>query len=405
MPLEDIPSIRFLVVEDHGFQRWLIVNLLREMGATSVQSAPDGAAALNLLSAPDQAVDVVVSDLDMPGMDGMELVRHIAKAAHPAKLVIVSSLDRSLMATVETMARAYGIELLASIQKPLTAKKLQAAFGARPPGPRTAESAPPAPMAFGLTEVDWALRHGQFETYYQPKVELLTSAVRGAEALVRWRHPEHGVLSPSLFMPLVESGGLVDELTRQVTGAACARCVEWRRAGYLTNVSVNLSPSSLGDVTLAERMTRIAAESGLEPEHLLFEITESAATKEAGPELENLSRLRMRGFGLSIDDFGTGYSSMERLARIPFTELKIDQGFVRNAVTQDASRAMVESSLELARKLGITAVAEGVQSKAEWTLVLGLGCRLAQGHYVAEPMSAEEFARWAKARPKAANGA
>lgn len=392
----DIAQLRFLVVEDHGFQRWLIANLLEEVGARSVVTAADGEAALHLLTSQGEAIDVVVTDLDMPGMDGMELIRHIAKSKLSAGLILVSSLDRSVMATVETMAGAYRAKVLGAVQKPLTAKKLLAALGTIDEAHATASRKPAPRHSFTAAEIAWALRHGQFETHYQPKVELATEQIRGAEALTRWRHPDLGLLGPAAFMTVIETDGLADELTRYVVANAARNCVEWRNAGLGMNVSVNLSVASLSDVTLAERMTRLVAECSLDPRHLTFEITESATTREVGTKLENLARLRMRGFGLSIDDFGTGFSSMERLARIPFTELKIDQSFVRNAATQPSSRAMVESSLELAQKLGIQAAAEGVESQAEWALLMELGCKLAQGYYISEPLEPGEFQRWAR---------
>jgi EAL domain-containing protein (putative c-di-GMP-specific phosphodiesterase class I)/FixJ family two-component response regulator len=397
--MNEISQLRFLVVEDQGFQRWLVGNVLRDFGARSVLAAADGAEALQLLSA--DSIDVVITDLDMPEMDGMELIRRIAQLGHPVGVILVSSHDRSLMSTVESMAKAYNVTLLGAIQKPLTAKKLQGVLALL-----HARKAAPAPEAaaplVAASEIERALRTGEFETHFQPKVELKTGQVRGAEALVRWRHPSQGLLVPSVFMRTVEDGGWIDALTQAVVAEAMRNCAEWRQGGLAADVSVNLAPSLLSDVTLAERMAALAAASTLDPKHVTFEVTESAAVREEGPALENLSRLRMKGFGLSIDDYGTGYSSMERLARIPFTELKIDQGFVRKASTEAASRAMVESSLELARKLAIVAVAEGVESLAQWSLLLALGCELAQGHYISAPLGGTEFRRWARTRMKAA---
>jgi len=169
-------------------------------------------------------------------------------------------------------------------------------------------------------------------------------------------------------------------------------------------VSVNLSLASLEEMSLADRMVNLVVSQGLEVRHVIFEVTESAAATDVGRVLENLTRLRMKGFGLSIDDYGTGYSSMERLSRGPFTELKIDQGFVRDAVTQPSRRAMLESSLEVARKLRIPAVAEGVENQAQWDLLRSLDCPMAQGYFIARPMEAGEFLQWAAMRKAATAG-
>jgi len=397
--MNEIARLRFLVVEDQGFQRWLVANVLKDFGARSVVAAADGAEALQLLSG--DSIDVVITDLDMPGMDGMELIRRIAELRHPAGVILVSSHDRSLMSTVESMAKAYNVTLLGAIQKPLTAKKLQVVIGSLHLKKSTSAPDGAAPLV-AASEVERGLRTGEFETHFQPKVDLKTGQLRGAEALVRWRHPGQGLLAPSVFMPTVEDGGWIEALTHAVVADAVRNCVEWRQAGIAADVSVNLTPALLSDVTLADRMAALVAESALDAKHVTFEVTESAAVREEGPALENLSRLRMKGFGLSIDDYGTGYSSMERLARIPFTELKIDQGFVRRATTEASSRAMVESSLELAKKLAIVAVAEGVESLAQWSMLLALGCELAQGHYISAPLGGTEFRRWARTRIRAA---
>jgi len=156
-------------------------------------------------------------------------------------------------------------------------------------------------------------------------------------------------------------------------------------------VSVNVSLTSLGDVMLADRMDQIVQGSSLEPADVILEITETAAASHLGRVLENLSRLRMKGFGLSIDDFGTGYASMQQLSRIPFTELKVDQSFVRGAAAGGSSRAVLESSLEIARKLRIDAVAEGVETEEQLELLRKLGCPLVQGNHLMEPVAADEF--------------
>jgi EAL domain-containing protein (putative c-di-GMP-specific phosphodiesterase class I) len=390
----EIGDLRFLVVEDHGFQRWVLGNILEGMGAKYVFSAGDGAAALQVLSQLDTPVDIIVSDLDMPGMDGMEFIRHIGGLGYPVSLILVSSLERSLIASVEAMARAYGVNLLGAIEKPPTATKLgnlvnlhQAPAGIKPA---------PIVHAFSATEIAEGLRLDQFDPFFQPKVDMKTRRIVGAEALARWRHPEKGTVQPEAFIAQMEQHGLIDDLTESILMRAALNCRLWQYAGLDVSVSVNLSIKCLEDVGLADRMTRLVVGQGLEPRHVTFEVTESAAMSDVGKTLEILSRLRMKGFGLSIDDYGTGYSSMQRLSRVPFTELKIEAIFVKDAPTQPSSRAMLESSLEMAQKLHIVAVAEGVESKVEWDLLRQLECPIAQGYFIAKPMNAAEFLNWAR---------
>src|SRR5882672_10748177 len=372
----EINELRFLVVEDHGFQRWMAANLLESLGANYVFSASDGREALLMLEGREPPIDVIVTDLDMPGMDGMEFIRHVAEGKYPAALIVASAMDPALVASVEAMARAYGARLLGAIPKPLTAKKLKEAIAGHLVASDVNGHA--QPRSFSVEQLAAGLERGEFEPFFQAKIVSNTQATSGAEAVARWRNPQHGIIRPQDFIESMEESSLIDALTEMVVKEAARNCRRWCEAGSDITVSVNLSGKSLHDVSLADRLVKIVGEQGLEAKHLIFEVTESVATSDLGRALENLSRLRMRGFGLSIDDYGTGYSSMERLTRVPFTELKIDQSFVKNAVTQPSSRAVVESSLEMAAKLGIVAVAEGVETRSEWELVRALGCPLAQ---------------------------
>ena len=392
--MREISQLRFLVVEDHGFQRWALGNMLQGLGARHVFSAPDGQAALDFVRAADEPMDIVVSDLDMPGMDGMEFIRHLCRESREASLIIVSSLERSLIASVEGMARAYGANLIGAVEKPATARKLEAII--RRHAARVATAVSAAAPAFELQEILDGIARNEFEPFFQPKVEMKTGIVRGAEALARWRHPDHGILHPKSFIAALEEEDRVEDLTVAMIAAAARACRRWKEAGIEASVSVNLSVRSLNDLTLADRMTAIVEAQRASPADVVFEITESAAPDELGPALENLSRLRMKGFGLSIDDYGTGYSSMQRLARVPFTELKIDRSFVKGAPLNAANRVVLESSLETAQRLRIVAVAEGVETQHEWQLLLDLECPLAQGHFVAVPMDGHDFLLWVR---------
>jgi EAL domain-containing protein (putative c-di-GMP-specific phosphodiesterase class I)/CheY-like chemotaxis protein len=397
LQIADVAELRFLVVEDHGFQRWVTANTLASLGAKHVYSASDGAAALELYKSLAPPVDIIVTDLDMPGMDGMEFIRHVGEVGRPVSLILASGLDRSLIASVESMARAYGLHLLGAMEKPVTAKKLSAAIGRYAPALAPVEHAVPLPI-LPLDQILAGLARDEFVPYFQAKMDLESGAVRGAEAVARWLHPIHGVMPPQGFVTALEECGRIAQLTEIMLSKGAACCVEWMAAGSSATLSVNLSLASLHDMTVAERLTEIVTRAGITPRNVVLEVTESAAATHLGRVLENLSRLRMKGFGLSIDDYGTGYSSMQQLTRIAFTELKIDQSFVRNAA-QPSCRAMIESSLEMAEKLHIVAVAEGIETRAEWELLRKMGCQLGQGYFIAKPMAGEEFLRWMRDRP------
>jgi EAL domain-containing protein (putative c-di-GMP-specific phosphodiesterase class I)/FixJ family two-component response regulator len=389
----NIGEIAFLVAEDNEFQRTVVVRLLERLGARKVHQAADGQSALAIVEDPACLVNIVISDLDMPGMDGMEFIRRLGQIKANVAVILASSLDRELLRSIETMTEAYGVELLGVIEKPLTPGKLDPLIGAYLPASAAARAGPAA--VHGLEEIRDALHDAQFEPFFQPKVDFATRQIVGAEALARWRHPEQGILAPYTFIPQMEESGLVDDLTWLMVSQAAASCNAWRSAGLQATVSVNLSLKSLGDTRLAERITELVRTQALAPKYMVLEITESAATTDLGKALENLARLRMKGFELSIDDYGTGYSSMQQLTRIAFTELKIDKSFVAGAGSKKSTKALLESSLEIARRFKLRAVAEGVETQDDWNLLRELSCDLAQGYLLAKPMEGEAFLPWA----------
>src|SRR5258708_30702388 len=258
-----IARLRCLVAEEHGFQRWHCCNILRALGADAVFPAADGHAALELLSDPNSPIDVLITDLDMPEMDGVVLIRKLAERSLATSLIIVTAMDRSLMATAEAMARAYGVDFLGAIEKPVATKGLQALLARRQTP--VAAKACDIDTAFSAEEIAEGLRNREFEVFLQPKVDLITRDVKGAEALARWRHPTFGLVYPKAFMQTLESNGLADELTSFVAFQAAENCRDWRMMGHDLSVSINLSVASLEDVCLAERLIPIPSAVGLDP--------------------------------------------------------------------------------------------------------------------------------------------
>jgi len=384
-----------LVVEDDGFQRRTIARMLRSMGVGEVREAADGKEALASLR--DGAIGLVICDLDMPEMDGMELIRHLGETYSAVPVIIASAQKHALLASVEKMAHAYGVRLLGTIEKPVTRAGLDdliaAGGAATAPIATTSAGAPD----FSLEQIDRGLRENQFEPFFQAKASLATGEILGAEALARWRHPELGVIGPQAFIATLERSGNIDALTLVMLERAARACAGWRQRGMPMTVSVNLSLVSMADIMLADRVTAIVRGAGLESRFMILEITESSAMTEVAPALENLARLRMRGFGLSVDDYGTGFSSLQQLTRVPFTELKIDQGFVTGCAANAAARAIVESSVNLARQLDLKSVAEGVETQADWDVLRSAGCDLAQGYFIARPKQESAFMTFCRA--------
>lgn len=254
--------------------------------------------------------------------------------------------------------------------------------------------APHSPLSLALEDVWTGIAQDQFFPHYQPKVLLRGMELVGVEALMRWNHPEHGLLAAGSFLHLAADNFLFDDLTAIMLEKSIAQCRKWRRKGLDIHVSVNLSADLLLDPGLADRIEAKLIEHGVEHEKLVIEIPESALTHDMGDAMDNLMQLRVRGFGLSIDDFGTGHCSREELERIPATELKIDRRMLAGAANRAPLRAALKNGLEIARELKLKSVAEGVETQEEWQLVNELGCDMAQGYLIARPMAAEDLVSW-----------
>ena len=385
-----------LVVDDNIVQRIQVVALCRELGIEMIYEAGSGAEALALLSMLVLPPDIAIVDLEMPGMDGVELIESLHERRLSIPLVVVSSREVVLINTVETMARNLGIPVVAGIRKPLRREALAEAFDswdrARAPLGDDTGHVPAAPIA--PAELEAAIASGAIAVHYQPKVDMARGVVCGVEALARWTHPVHGEIRPDHFVELAEHEGMIHALTMSVLRQAFGVAALWNERGLQLTMAVNLSPRLLEDPALVRELSTLLDEHGLEAHQVVLEITESSVVDCMGVALGVLARLRLKGFGLSIDDYGTGFSSMQQLARIPFSELKIDRAFVHGAHQRTNLRVILQSALDMARQLGLVTVAEGIETPADWQLVRDSGCGVGQGFLVSPAMAAEALPQW-----------
>ena len=239
-----------------------------------------------------------------------------------------------------------------------------------------------------------AIDNKELVLYYQPQINMKMRNLHGAEALVRWLHPEFGIIPPDKFIVLAEQTGLIEQLTEEVIQLAISQSVHWQKLNKSIRLSINISAQNINSLKLPEQLRMLVKEYELDPSMIVLELTESALMDSVVTSLDILTRLRLKGFQLSIDDFGTGYSSLSQLHKIPFTELKVDQSFVTNMKQNHESKAIVETCIMLAHKLNMEVVAEGVEDKETWDLLLAEDCDIAQGYYIAKPMPALEFDKW-----------
>lgn len=384
----DLSALKVMVVDDEPFVRNLTRRVINNLGIEQVSLAGDGHEALRMLDSGGERPDIILSDLMMPGMDGIEFLRHLGERKIKAGIVLASGEDERILQTAHTLASSHDLYILGAIQKPIKPVPLQALLAQFDPD-RTVHSAIVRFDPISEEELREGIKGNELHVVYQPKVSVAERRVVGVEALARWKHPLRGVLEPGTFIPLAEEVGLIDELTDAVFSKAMALGGTWRAAGLDLDVSVNFSTDSLNRFDLPEWIVKHAESEGMDPHKVIVEVTESRMIQNVSISLEIVSRARLRGVGLSIDDFGTGHSSMEQIKRIPFTELKIDRAFVSGATTGSPERAIFESSVSLGKSLGLHLVAEGVETQADWDVAAKLGCDAIQGNFVSKPIEGE----------------
>ena len=383
--------VKILVLDDEPFMLKLLARMLTNQGFTLVALCESGRAALDRVDGVDTRPNLILLDLNMPEMDGIEFVRHLVERNYTGSLILISGEDERMLQTVEKLVQAHKITVLGHIHKPVKPEALSALLEKWAP---SSLDSPKAQKVYGTDEVRAAINNGELVNYYQPKVTVATGKVAGVETLVRCRHPVHGIVPPDQFIGVAEANDLIDDLTRVVLTSALAQAKAWQEAGLTLRVAVNVSMDSLASLDFLDFVTGLTAKTGIPPQQIVLEVTESQLMGDARIPLEILTRLRLKRFRLSIDDFGTGHSTLAQLRDIPFDELKIDQGFVHRAWTVETLRAMYDASLALARQLGMEVVAEGVEDRDDWDLLLRTGCDLAQGAFISRPMLAADLPGW-----------
>lgn len=390
----DIGHLHFLVAEGDQGQRAALVEMLAHLGARKVSDVADGQTALrSFQSGIVPAIDIGVIDLALPGMDGLELIRRLSGLNCRTGIIVTGAQSSAILFSVETMAQAYGIDMLGSIAKPVTRHKLEALVGNYRPA-RTAAAVHPAEPAFSFAEVGHGLQARQFEPFFQPMIELATGQVKGLEMFARWLHPLHGALGPAAFIGALEQHQRIDFLDWSMIEKSVAACRLLHDRGIPISISINVAPDTLAQPSFVAQIDACLARHRIMADYITFEMPESAVLSADPHFIERLLRLRMQGFGLAIDDYGTGLSNLQLLARIPFSELKIDRSFVDGASKKRALGTVLGSCLGLARSLERRSVAVGVETKEDWDFLQGLGCTYAQGYYIAKPMPVQEFPAW-----------
>ncbi|MFT5482489.1 MAG: EAL domain-containing protein (putative c-di-GMP-specific phosphodiesterase class I) [Halieaceae bacterium] len=386
-------AIDILLVDDEPFMLKLLSHMLNKLDFTAVRTATSGEEALQEIVSTNTQPNLIMLDLNMPKMDGIEFIRKLTKTQFKGSLIFVTGEGARIVKTVEKLATSHQIQVLGHLLKPVTQQALQAIVKTWTASEKKTPSKPDK-KAYRASELHRAINNGELINYYQPKVDVSTGHTIGVEALVRWQHPVDGIVYPDEFISLAEKHGLINELTFAVLSEALNQANLWREAGIALQIAVNVSMDNLVSLDFPDVVAELTEKSGVPNHNVILEITESSLMQDAGLVLDILTRLRLKRFGLSIDDFGTGHSSLRQLHDIPFDQLKIDQSFVGSACSDPAALAIYTASLKLGKQLGMEVVAEGVETREDWELLLRTKCDIAQGYFIARPMPAADLGSW-----------
>jgi EAL domain-containing protein (putative c-di-GMP-specific phosphodiesterase class I)/FixJ family two-component response regulator len=382
---------KLLVLDDEPVIRELIVDIAEEVGYEVSSAEHPGA--IGKVQLGD--FDVVVLDLVMPKMDGIEALRSTSLARGNTKLILMSGMDGRTISAARKVAEQKGIQVIGVLAKPFRTEQvrciLKDALVLTEPKPTHEKS----PYVTG-EELRSAIITNELIVHYQPKVIISENSWCGIEALTRWNHPRHGLIGPDSFVHLAELSEFALPFTFTVLNRAAADLkILTDSIGYTGTVSVNLPATALTDLSLPERAVAIIDGHGIDRSRVIFELTETSLPKSVSTSLDILTRLHMRNIGLSIDDFGTGHSNLERLQETSFSELKIDKMFIQAITTKQTSLAIVDNAIRLGHNLGMKVVAEGPEDAATMEVLKALGCDIAQGYFVSKPVEIDQLKLWA----------
>ncbi len=384
-------SLRALISEDDYICQQLLIEMLKDSNVTDVHVASTGDAVLKKID-DDLNPDILFCDLNMPGLDGMDLLQLLGERSFKGDIIVCSGCDKRIIKAACKMAIHNKLNLVGSLGKPIDPNKLHRLVGYC--GENKTRLTSSDDIKFSYEELDAAISKSQFIPYFQPKIDITGGELVGVESLSRWQHPTRGLLLPGDFLAAINDHGLMDRFndTMFVTALAGFKVLYCDCA--VPTMSFNLSPESLRSGDLVNRFERYVAGTGLKNSQIIIEAVESKYNEDQDVAIGMLNHFRLKGFGLSIDDYGTGYSSLDRIAQISVSEIKIDRRFVAEAIYDDIAASIVSNTIHLAKELGLKTVAEGLEDMADWELMRDMGCDSIQGFLVARPKDVPQFKLW-----------
>jgi EAL domain-containing protein (putative c-di-GMP-specific phosphodiesterase class I)/FixJ family two-component response regulator len=393
----DPKAAGIVLLDDDPFTLKLLTQMLAQLGYERVAAFDCGQKALQHVTGTHEIVDLILLDINMPGMDGVEFIRRLVEYRYSGSVILVSGENSRILESVEKLVEAHRLTALGHLQKPVKPNELFRLVSELKANTGQRSTKRIIDHTYGPEQLRLAIVHGELVNYYQPQVALATGAVVGMESLVRWRHPADGLIFPDEFIGLAAQHGLLTELTGTVLIAAMRQARAWCQAGYRLPVAVNVSMDDLTSLDFPDIAAGLAASVGVEHQLITLEVTEGQVMRQLSTVLDVLSRLSLKRFRLAIDDFGTGHSSLAQLRDLPFDELKIDRGFVHGASADGTRQAICSASLRMAKQLKMQVVGEGIEDQDDWDVLSQLGCDIGQGYFIARPMPAADVLDWISA--------
>lgn len=385
-----------LIVDDDPIACEMLKSYFQQRGTSTISIAHNGKTALEIVGQSDDQIDLILLDLKMPVMDGIQFLRHMQLRTYKGTIGIMSGESADVMSLAIELATKHGLNVVGPVTKPANATRLDALI--------LASKNTNYPVAGGKSfsptaaELQIALELRQFVAFYQPIIAADSGEVVGVEALARWNHPSLGIIGPDTFVPLADKSGLMKPFTLQMINNVLHDFSSLDLVNSTLKISINLGAAVLEDTQFPDIAAKAIDEFDEDIGRFIFEITESKLIDDSIGAMEVLARLDLMGFTLSLDDFGTQYSNFEQLTRFPFKELKIDKRFVQSSSIDDRSKATFETCAQLGRRLGMQIVAEGIETDADWSFAKNLGVDKLQGYLFARPMPIDELLLWASTR-------
>ncbi|WP_026180296.1 EAL domain-containing response regulator [Hahella ganghwensis] len=392
-----LSHLKVLVVDDDPTLLKVMEHQLGRIGVAGVTTTSSSKSALDLIKSGETEPDILLCDLRMPQLDGPSFLNELAAIRFKGGIIIISGEDQRVLDTVHHLAESQSLKMIGRLKKPIQLKDLKSLLLGKETQHYEESSTPIALRPLSPERVEAELE-SSLRPFYQPKWDVRRQRVTGVEVLARWKDSTRGYLAPFFFIPVAEEYGLMDKLTFQLLMLVLQDIKRLEANWPDFHYAINFSVETLEDRELPNLLEQLLLKYGVSPSQITLEVTESRISRRRSNMLEVLTRLHLLGFSLSIDDFGTGYSSLDRLKEIPFSELKIDRGFVSEVTTSHShGGAIVRSSIQLARDFNMKVVAEGVETRDVFDCVADIGCDTIQGYFIARPMGIEDFIKWLEA--------